>query len=66
MREPIISDTTRTLYVVENPFGDEMCAAGFYVAEHCPVNGRTILPFPARATWDAAYADLKAHRGDCD
>lgn len=61
MRAPIISDTTRTVTVVRNPFGDEPEVAGYFVAEHCPVNGPSILPFPGRETREEAQADIDAY-----
>lgn len=63
MRSPIISDTTRSVYVVRNPFGDEPQGAGWYVAVDCPVSGREVLPFPARATREEAEADVKNFLG---
>ena len=45
MRELIVSDTTRSYIVVFDPFkSDGDSSYGYYVAEHCPVNGKS-LPF---------------------
>ena len=63
MRAPIIEDTTITLTPVLNPFGDEPEVSGWYVGEICPVKGRDILPFPARATRAEAQADIDAVMG---
>ena len=43
-RRAIIEDTTRTYLAVKDPFGDDPQAAGYYIAEICPVRGTEILP----------------------
>lgn len=56
MRHPIIGDTTRSYYVVQNPYGDDEQSAGFYVAENCPVNGASIIGGPYRCAKAARVA----------
>lgn len=60
MRLPIISDTTRAYTVVENPYGDDPQAAGFYVAESCPVKGESLVcgPYEYRCEAVAAMAEI--------
>lgn len=62
-RLPIISDTTRSYTVVENSYGSEPedieIAGGFYVAEHCPVRGNSIIS-DGYATAEEARAFLNA------
>lgn len=45
-RLPIIEDTTRSYHVVLNPMGDDEPGAGWYCAEHCPVNGKQLIAGP--------------------
>lgn len=59
MRAAIIEDTTKTIIPTLNPFGDDPRAAGWYVGEHCPVNGTSILPFPPRETREECLDDIK-------
>lgn len=68
MRLPIVSDTTRAYTVVDNPFGDEPCAAGFYVSESCPVNGNSIVagPYEYRCEAVAALAEILNYGGRAD
>lgn len=46
-RTQIVEDTTRSLQVVQNPFdldADDPNAAGWYIGETCPINGKSLWP----------------------
>lgn len=60
MRGNII-DTTKTITIAENPFGDDdENAKGFYIGVSCPLDGRYLMPgiYATREAADAAIAEI--------